>query len=128
MKLTLLLIPALALWPPAAPQDKTQGCEQHADRVYTQNTVDEKAKITRRHLPLFPEAARRKNVRRGEVMMRVVLRPDGTVTDIKVLKTTDEVFNKISVEAAKKTRFEPALKGGCPVAQSALLMNSYTTR
>lgn len=132
MRLTLFLFFGLALLSPPAARAQQQGagqnCEQHAGRVYTQGRVDEKAKVTRRHLPLFPEAARRKNIRRGEVMLRLALRPDGTVTDIEVVRTSDESFNKASIEAAKKTTFEPARKGGCPVAQWLVLMSSYRSR
>jgi TonB family protein len=127
MKLTLALLFGLSLWQPAVTQDAgQQGCEQHADRVYTTKEVDEKAKPTYRQEPAYPAKMRRKGTR-GQTRLRVVLRPDGRVTDIEVLESSHEEFGKASVEAAKKIRFEPATKGGCPVAQSTIIINHYST-
>ena len=129
MKLTLFLIFGLALWQPGAtpaPQGGAQGCEQHAGRVYTTRQVDVKAKLIHRPEPFYPERMRRKR-KRGSVKLRAVLRPDGAVTDIEILETSDAAIIETSIEAAKRIRFEPALKDGCPVAQSVILINWYNT-
>ena len=126
MKLALALAVGLALWPPPARQDAAQDCAQHAERVYKTSEVDEKAKISRRPEPRYPARLRGRR-KSGQVKVRAVLRPDGTVTDIEVLETTDEAYNQTSVEAAQKITFEPALKGGCPVAQSIILFYGYRT-
>jgi TonB family protein len=131
MKLTLALIIGLALWQPGAPpapQDAARDCDEHADRVYTTGEVDEKAKIVRRPPPEFPESMRRRRQRvSGSVTLRLVLRPDGTVTDIEVLETSGEAFSRKSIEAAKRIKFEPAAKGGCLVAQSATVGYNYNS-
>lgn len=130
MKLSLALVVGLALLSPAASSAQQdagqQNCEQHAGRVYTTREVDQKAKIGRRPEPKYPARLRGRR-RSGQVKVQAVLRPDGTVTDIEILETTDEVYNQTSVEAAKKITFEPALKGGCPVAQSITLFYGYRT-
>lgn len=129
MRPALFLLFVLALLsPPAsrAGQGAGRGCEQHADRVYAMREVDQKAGIVRRPEPRYPAGLRGRR-RSGQVKVRAVLRPDGTVTDIEVLETTDEVYNQTSVEAAKRITFEPALKGGCPVAQSIILFYGYRT-
>ena len=130
MKLTLFLIAGLALLsPPAARAEQDaagQNCEQHADRVYATREVDEKARITRRPEPRYPARVRGRRGS-GHVKVRAVLRPDGTVTDVEVLDTTDVVYNQTSIEAAKKITFEPAQKGGCPVAQAIILFYGYRT-
>lgn len=129
MKLTLVLLFGLALWQPAgaaARQDGPRGCARHAERVYTTGQVDQKAKFIHRPTPDYPERMRRKRAS-GRVMLRAVLRPDGRVTDIEILETTDEAFNKASIEAARRIRFEPAIKDGCPVAQTTVLINNYNT-
>ena len=127
MKLTLALIFVFVLSHPAATHAR-QGCDEHAGRVYTSKEVDKKARITRPSYPLYPEKARQKNIRRGEVKLSLVFRPDGKVTDVEVLETSDESFTAASVEAAKKIKFEPAKKGGCPVAQSSVVINHYNHR
>ena len=128
MKLVIFTILGLALWPHAARRDAGQNCEQHEGRVYTMSQVDEKARVKRRPPPVFPEEARRRRIRGGEVKMRVVLRPGRAVTEVEVLETSHELFSETSVEAARKIEFEPAKKGGCPVAQSVLIINYYSTR
>lgn len=127
MKPALSLFFGLALLsPPAAraQQGAGQDCERHADRVYTMREVDRKAEIGRRPGPRYPAKLRGRR-KSGQVKVRAVLRPGGAVTDVEVLETTDEVYNQTSVEAAKKITFEPALKGGCPVAQSIILFYGY---
>ena len=130
MKFALALLIGLALLSPAAAPARQdagqQNCEQHAGRVYTTREVDQKARIGRRPEPRYPARLRGRRGS-GQVKVRAVLRPGGTVTDIEVLETTDEVYNQTSVEAAKKITFEPALKGGCPVAQSIILFYGYRT-
>ena len=126
MKLTLFLILGLTLWPAAAPQGAGRDCEQHADRVYRTTEVDRKAKLTYRQEPSYPEKMRDSG-RSGHTKLRMVLRPDGRVTDIEVLESSDPEFSEASIAAAKKLRFVPALKGGCPVAQSTIIINHYTT-
>ncbi len=124
MKSTLPLLLGLALWHTAAAQDAARDCDGHAGRVYAISEVDEKARIGRRPEPRYPARLRGRR-KSGQVKVRAVLRPDGTVTDVEVLETTDEVYNQTSVEAARKITFEPALKGGCPVAQSITLFYGY---
>lgn len=126
MKFTLSLLLGLALWHTVAAQDDARNCDEHAGRVYTTREVDEKARIVRRPEPRYPARLRGRR-RSGQVKVRAVLRPGGAVTDVEVLETADEVYNQTSVEAAKKITFEPALKGGCPVAQSILLFYGYRT-
>ena len=109
MKLTLALVIGLALWPHAARQGAGQSCDQHADRVYTTKEVDEKAKVTYRHFPLYPEKLRSRRMR-GETKLRMVFRPDGRVTDIEVLESNHEEFSKASVDSARRLKFEPAKK------------------
>jgi TonB family protein len=129
MELTVGLLCALALWQPALPaarQDADADCRQHAGRVYTTREVDEKAKLTHRREPVYP-ARMRERRRNGQTKLRMVLRPDGTVTDIEVMESSHEEFSKTSTEAARKLVFEPAIEGGCPVAQSTVIINHYTT-
>jgi TonB family protein len=128
MKLTLALIFVFALSQPAATRARQRDCDEHAGRVYTSKEVDRKARITRPSYPPFPEEAQQKGLRRGEVKLSLVFRPDGKVTDVGVVETSDESFTKASVEAAKRIRFEPAKKGGCPVAQSSVVINNYNHR
>jgi TonB family protein len=49
-------------------------------------------------------------------MLSVVVLADGTVGDVKVESSTNAEFNNPAIEAARITRYEPAMRGGAPVA------------
>jgi periplasmic protein TonB len=54
----------------------------------------------------------------GEVLLTVIVRPDGTVTDARVTRSLDRVFglDEEALEAARQWRFKPATRSGQPVA------------
>jgi periplasmic protein TonB len=54
----------------------------------------------------------------GEVLVRAVVRPDGTVTDVRVSRSLDGAFglDEEAIKAARQWRFTPATRSGQPVA------------
>jgi TonB family protein len=54
--------------------------------------------------------------RSGQVEVAVVIGPDGTVADARVVSSTDPVFDPASVSAVRVLRFTPASMDGRPVA------------
>lgn len=54
--------------------------------------------------------------RSGQVEVAVVIGPDGTVADARVVSSTDSVFETPSVSAVRMLRFTPASVDGRPVA------------
>lgn len=87
------------------------------DKIYTINEVDVKANVKNKieHLP------DRKNdcPAAVQVSLRVVLRKSGKVTDITLLKPSGCSYDQEAVQAVRKLKFDPALKGGQPVSQFA---------
>lgn len=75
-----------------------------------------KARITRKVEPRYTEEARRHGTS-GTVIVRMVLRASGEVTDIVVLKGLPDGLNDSAVRAAQDTRFEPAIKDDRKVSQ-----------
>ncbi|MEO8434338.1 MAG: energy transducer TonB [Pyrinomonadaceae bacterium] len=96
----------------AAAQDQSQS----QDTIYQPNKVTVKAKITRKVEPRYTEEARR-NGTSGRVIVRVVLRASGEVTDIVILQGLPHGLNDSAVRAAQETRFEPAIRDDRKVSQ-----------
>lgn len=90
--------------------------------------VDRHVSISERPDPVFPDEARKNKVK-GKIRLRVEFRSDrtiGEVTDVTTKKSDREKLAKhgltpLAIEAAKKIRFEPAIKGGVPVTVFATI-------
>jgi protein TonB len=68
--------------------------------------VTRAALITFKPEPGFTEEARRDNVS-GVVKLRALLKYDGTVEVVEVIKGLENGLTERTVEAAKKIRFQP---------------------
>ena len=64
--------------------------------------------------PDYTEEARRRNVR-GDVVMEIVVRRDGTVSDVRVLRGLGYGLDERAVAAVKQWTFNPATRKGVPV-------------
>ena len=71
-------------------------------------------KITYREKAKYTEEAR-ENITHGVVSLNVVFRTDGSLSDIKVVKGLPYGLTEKAIDAARKIRFEPAIKDGQPV-------------
>lgn len=66
--------------------------------------------------PYYSKVARKKGLE-GTVLMEVIVQPDGSVTDIKILKSPNEELSDMAVQGVSKWRLKPArLADGEPVA------------
>src|SRR5262245_47743944 len=63
----------------------------------------------------------RDNLTHGTVELSVVFRADGSISDFKVVNGLADGLTENAIEAAKKIRFEPAIKNGQPVNVRATL-------
>ena len=63
----------------------------------------------------YPELAKKAGLE-GKVVLRVLVRRNGSVKRYIVEKTDSEIFNKSAGDAVMKTQFLPALQNGKPVA------------
>jgi TonB family protein len=50
----------------------------------------------------------------GEVVLEITVTPDGTVGDVKVIRSTDHRLDAAAISAAKRMRFKPAVQNGEP--------------
>ncbi|MEW5805847.1 MAG: energy transducer TonB [Acidobacteriota bacterium] len=67
-------------------------------------------------LPVYPELARKAKIE-GSVILQAVIKKDGTVGDIVILRSPGAKlgFEEAAAEAVKKWRYKPALQNGRPV-------------
>lgn len=62
----------------------------------------------------YSDAARRLNVE-GEVVLEIIVRRDGTVGDVKMLRKLGAGLDERAVQAVRQWRFAPATRRGSPV-------------
>ncbi len=87
-----------------------------SDIALTADTVDSPPRIVKGATPEYPAALRRRGVE-GEVLLALVIAPDGRVTSSRVLASEPPgVFDAYALAAADKTRFNPQTKNGEPVS------------
>lgn len=64
--------------------------------------------------PQYPEEARRRGLV-GDVVLEIVVRRDGTVGDVRIVRPLGGGLDQHAVEAVRQWRFEPARRRGVPV-------------
>ena len=94
----------------------TRWGQNDRDGVFSARDVERKAFITSKPEPGFTEEARKNGVT-GVVKLRLVLRADGTVGDISVVKPLPNGLTERAIAAARRIQFTPAQRGGRAVAQ-----------
>ena len=79
--------------------------------------------------PRYTTEAMRARVQ-GTVLVRAIVRPDGTVGDVRVVRSLDPVFglDQEAVRAATQWLFRPALMGGQPVATAVTIELVFSLR
>jgi TonB family protein len=71
--------------------------------------------------PAYPLELMRQNVA-GTVAVRAVIRADGTVADVRVVRSVDERLDRYACEALARWQFSPATREGSPVDLAVLVM------
>ena len=103
---------------PAAPSPSTPGNNSVAP------TVDEKPTPVRLPPPRYTEAARQEKIQ-GTVMLRVLIGADGDVKAARVISGLPDGLNEKAIEAARESKFKPAMKDGKPVAYWMVLRMTF---
>jgi TonB family protein len=74
--------------------------------------------LSRKVEPEYSEAGRRLRAQ-GRVMLYMVVQPDGTARDLRVLTSMGYGLDEKAMEAVRKWRFDPSMKDGQPVPVAA---------
>jgi len=69
---------------------------------------------TRKVDPAYPAQLMRENVA-GTVILYAVIHADGSVGNVRVLRSVDDRLDRLASEAVTQWKFEPATKNGSPV-------------
>ncbi len=77
--------------------------------------------------PQYSERAKREKIE-GEVLMECVVKADGTVGDIKIVKSLDPDLDRAAVDAAKQWEFEPGTRNGKPVNVLVTIAMGFTLK
>lgn len=79
-----------------------------------------------RILPAYPDIARRAHLQ-GSVLLRIIVRADGSVGAIEVVRSPDPRlgFDLAAIEAVKQWRYDPARLGPLPVAVQMSVMVEF---
>jgi len=111
---------AMRLAPPAVP-DESKSEEKNAEgqKLKTVSKDSECDEITdpeaiQKVNPKYPEEARKAKIM-GIVIVETVINENGTVDDIEVVESPDELLSEAAIEAVRQWTFEPALCDGRPV-------------
>ena len=72
----------------------------------------------------YTEEARQNKVQ-GTVVLSVVFNLNGSITEVKVVRGLPDGLTEKAIEAARKIRFNPAVKNGTPVSVRGQLEFSF---
>jgi TonB family protein len=86
-------------------------------------------RIVREVKPQYTSDAMRAKIQ-GAVLLQCVVRPDGSVSDIQVVRSLDPTFglDQQAIAAAKQWRFQPGTRMGAPVAVQITIELTFTLR
>lgn len=69
--------------------------------------------------PQYPPQAAKRHLE-GWVQLQFTVTTSGGVDDVVVVKSSNSVFERAAIEAVRKWKYEPQMRGGAPVATSGL--------
>jgi TonB family protein len=82
------------------------------------------SKLVRMTRPQYPEGARARGVE-GEVLLRAILRTDGSLGEVGVLSAPDAELAQAALEAVRTWRYLPTLLNGKPVEVETTITVSF---
>lgn len=83
--------------------------------VYSLKDVDRPPKAASQLAPIYPRGLRYAGMK-GESLVEFIIDADGKVQNARIVKTTHSELGDSALESVRRWTFEPAIKGGKPVA------------
>ena len=90
----------------------------------TATTVDSKPKLLYKARAEYTLEARDNKIQ-GEVVLRALIGDDGLVKQVRVIRGLPDGLTEKAIEAARKSKFQPAMKDGKPIAYPVLLTYTF---
>ena len=84
-------------------------------------------KLRREVKPQYSERAKAEKIE-GEVVMECVVKADGTVGDVQIVRSLDPDLDQAAVDAAKQWLFEPGTKNGKPIDVLVTIAMAFTLK
>lgn len=111
-----LVLGACAIAPAqSSPAGQNDPNVRQDDTVYESRDGVTRPKGTYMPDPEYSEKGRRKKIS-GSVTLAMIVTAEGTVRDVKVIKSLEPSLDQQAVTAVKTWRFEPGTKDGKPVS------------
>jgi protein TonB len=98
--------------------------ESPADKVFRGSEVTQKAVFNSKPEPSYTEEAREHEVT-GEVVLGAVLSSSGQVTIIKAVRRLPHGLTEKAIAAARKIKFQPAIKDNRPVSTYVTIIYTF---
>jgi len=102
------------------PDQRATGTAHRTNPALTANASATPVKILEKPRPLYTNEARSQKIE-GEVLLQVVFMASGEVHVMRVVQGLGHGLDDSAQEAARRIRFEPALKDGQPVDSAAIV-------
>lgn len=93
-------------------------------QVYGSGEVQKSVKILETPLAVYTDEARAAKTN-GDVRLRLVFAADGTVKNVFPIKSLDHGLTESAMDAARRIKFEPAVRNGKPASQFATLVYEF---
>lgn len=92
--------------------------------IFDINDVDKKPSAVKQSPPVYPISAKRRGLG-GYAKASFVIDKNGSVIKVKILSSSDPVFEKPTIDAVRKWKFTPGEKGGKTVMTRAEVSIPY---
>ena len=83
--------------------------------------------VIRKSDPAYPPQAVRDGIE-GTVVLYAIIRPDGSVADVKVLNSVDKLLDQAAVRAFSQWHFRPGTQNGTPISVEAVVRVPFRLR
>ena len=94
---------------------KADGMQDQMEAAFSLSEIDQKPRAVHQAAPMYPSEMRSKKIE-GLVTVLFVVDSTGKVTNLRIEKSSAAAFEKPAIDAVKRWKFEPAVKGGERVA------------
>lgn len=97
----------------------------NGERIYRPKEVESKAIVIKKPAAVFVQEARKRAIE-GTVVLRAIFNATGKVTDITVISGLSYGLTESAIKAARKIKFQPAMKNGKAVPMWVQLEYQFT--